>query len=72
MRLIDLLGRNSNNLDLFRVLAACMVIYGHAYSIAPQEGHSDWIEKVLGYDYSGSLAVKFFFLLAVWLLPTVF
>lgn len=61
MRLIDLLGRNSNNLDFFRVLAACMVIYGHAYSIVPQEGYSDWIENILGYDYSGSLAVKFFF-----------
>ncbi|WP_038994054.1 MULTISPECIES: acyltransferase family protein [Pseudomonas] len=64
MRLGELLGRNANNLDIFRMVAACMVIYGHAYSITPQFGYSDWVERLLGYDYSGSLAVKIFFFIS--------
>ena len=41
-----------------------MVIYGHAYAIAPQSGHSDIVARWLGHDYSGSLAVKIFFFLS--------
>ena len=64
MRLSDLLQRDNNNLDIFRLIAAALVIYGHAYAIAPQEGHSDVLVHLLGYDYSGSLAVKLFFFLS--------
>ena len=64
MRLSDLLQRDNNNLDIFRLIAAALVIYGHAYAIAPQEGHSDVLARLLGYDYSGSLAVKLFFFLS--------
>ncbi len=64
MRLDCLLRRDANNLDLFRVVAACMVIYGHAYAIAPQNGHHDWLESVVGYDYFGSIAVKIFFFIS--------
>lgn len=64
MRLSELLKRDNNNLDIFRLLAAALVIYGHAYAIAPQEGRSDVFARLLGYDYSGSLAVKLFFFLS--------
>lgn len=64
MKLATLLERDNNNLDIFRLLAACLVIYGHAYAIAPQPGQSDAIGRWLGFDYSGSLAVKVFFFLS--------
>ena len=38
MKLSELLRKENNNLDIFRLLAACMVIYGHAYAIAPPGG----------------------------------
>ena len=62
--LIDILKRDANNFDIFRLIAACMVIIGHAYAIAPQPPLQDGILSVLGFDYSGSLAVKFFFFLS--------
>lgn len=64
MRLQSLLSKENNNLDIFRVLAACMVIYGHAYAIVPGSGNSDLVYRMLGFDYSGSLAVKIFFFLS--------
>ena len=64
MKLSKLLERDNNNFDIFRLVAACMVIYGHAYAIAPQPGHSDALGRWLGFDYSGSLAVKVFFFLS--------
>ncbi len=64
MKLSYLLQRDHNNLDIFRLLAAALVIYGHAYAIAPQDGRSDVFARLLGYDYSGSLAVKVFFFLS--------
>lgn len=64
MKLSTLLSRDNNNLDIFRVIAACMVIYGHAYALAPHGGETDFIARLLGHDYSGSLAVKIFFFLS--------
>lgn len=64
MKLANLLQRDNNNFDLFRLIAAAMVIYGHAYALAPQEGYTDFIGSKLPYDYSGSLAVKIFFFLS--------
>ena len=61
MKLADLLQRDHNNLDIFRLLAAALVIYGHAYAISPHPGAEDPVARLLGYDYSGSLAVKVFF-----------
>lgn len=64
MKLSAILNKDSNNIDIFRVIAACMVIYGHAYALAPELGKSDFIGRYLGFDYSGSLAVKIFFFLS--------
>lgn len=64
MLLQDILKKENNNLDIFRAIAAFMVIYGHAYAILPPNGHSDIVARMLGFDYSGSLAVKIFFFLS--------
>ncbi|HFQ7087882.1 TPA: acyltransferase family protein [Raoultella planticola ATCC 33531] len=64
MKLSEVLKKDNNNIDLFRVIAACMVIYGHAYAISPQPGKTDFISHLIPSDYSGSLAVKIFFFLS--------
>lgn len=64
MRLADILPREANNLDLIRIIAAAMVIFGHAYALVPVEGQSDPLVRWLGFDATGSLAVKVFFLLS--------
>jgi peptidoglycan/LPS O-acetylase OafA/YrhL len=62
--LSDILKRDGNNFDLFRLIAALVVIIGHAYAISPEPGQVDWVGSVLKFDWSGSLAVKFFFFLS--------
>lgn len=64
MKVSQILERKANNLDIFRVVAACMVIYGHSFCLAPEAGQRDVIARLLGFDYSGSLAVKIFFFLS--------
>lgn len=64
MTLEHILNRGNNNFDLLRLIAALLVIVGHSYAIAPQPPHQDLILRLLGFDYSGSLAVKFFFFLS--------
>lgn len=46
------------------MLAACVVIYSHAFSLVPTPGKSDPLWPILTFDYSGSLAVKMFFFLS--------
>lgn len=64
MRLADILPREANNLDLVRIIAAAMVIFGHAYALILVEGQSDPLAQWLGFDSTGSVAVKVFFLLS--------
>ncbi len=64
MTLQTLLRKENNNLDIFRLIAACMVTYGHDYAIVPASGSIDIVYRMLGFDYSGSLAVKIFFFLS--------
>lgn len=64
MTLGDALRRQNNNADLLRLIAACAVIWGHSYALVPQPGMEEPIGRLLGFDYSGSLAVKFFFFLS--------
>lgn len=64
MLLSDILKKENNNLDIFRLFAALMVIYGHAFAIIPNAGGIDIVSKIVGIDYSGSLAVKIFFFLS--------
>lgn len=60
----DVLKRGANNFDILRLIAALGVIIGHAYAIAPQPPLQDGVLSILHFDYSGSLAVKFFFFLS--------
>lgn len=64
MLLRELLTSKKNNLDLFRLIAALLVIYGHAPAFVQGAQSSDFVAYLLGFDYSGSLAVKFFFMLS--------
>jgi len=64
MLLQQLLTSKKNNLDLFRLIAALLVIYGHAPAFIEGAQSSDFVARLLGFDYSGSLAVKFFFMLS--------
>ena len=63
-QLSDILLRNGNNFDILRLIAAAAVIIGHAYAIAPQPPLQDFVASVVHFEYSGSLAVKFFFFLS--------
>ena len=62
--LSDVLKKEGNNFDLLRLIAAVAVIIGHAYAISPQPPYQDGVGQLLQFDYSGSLAVKFFFFLS--------
>lgn len=64
MFLSQILQPKNNNLDSFRMLAALLVIYGHASIFLPDQSTNDFVYDWLEFDYSGSLAVKFFFMLS--------
>ncbi len=58
------LRRRADNFLLLRILAASMVIYGHARAIAPAVGAEDiFVRLGLGH-YSGDIAVNIFFLVS--------
>jgi peptidoglycan/LPS O-acetylase OafA/YrhL len=59
-----LLIKENNNFELLRLIAALLVIYGHAYAITPQLPLSDYLGSLVVGEYSGSIAVKFFFFLS--------
>jgi hypothetical protein len=61
MKLDLALHRDNNNADLLRLIAACAVIWGHAYALVPGATTTEPVGKLLGFDYSGSLAVEFFY-----------
>ena len=64
MKVSTLLLRENNNLDIFRLIAALMVLWGHAYSLAPEGTKADYIQRHLHFGYSGSVAVNIFFFLS--------
>jgi peptidoglycan/LPS O-acetylase OafA/YrhL len=64
MLLSHLLRRENNNIDLLRLIAALAVIYGHAYAITLQPPLGDLLNRLIEGEYSGSIAVKFFFFLS--------
>ena len=57
------LDRRCNNFDLFRLIAALTVIYGHSFALAPSPGFDDSLFKLTGH-HSAAMAVKFFFFLS--------
>lgn len=64
MLLDQILNPRNNNFDIFRLLAAMLVIYGHAPAFVSSPGPADIVYRLVNFDYSGSLAVKFFFMLS--------
>ena len=56
--------RDANSYDLLRLILALSVIFGHAGALSPQPGYVDPVGWVIGFDYSGGLAVKVFFFLS--------
>ncbi|HWK02895.1 MAG TPA: acyltransferase [Puia sp.] len=62
--LANVLKKGANNFDILRLVAALAVIVGHGYAISPQPPLQDGVLSLLHFDYSGSLAVKFFFFLS--------
>ena len=58
------LQRANNNPDISRLVAATAVIVGHAYVLAPAAGEMDLVRRLVGFTYSGALAVKVFFFLS--------
>lgn len=64
MYLQTILSSRNNNFDLLRLIAALLVIYGHSFAFVPNVVNTDFVARWLGFEYTGSLAVKFFFLLS--------
>lgn len=61
----DALRRENNNFDVVRLLGAILVVFGHSWAVfQSSELQEEPFRKVLGVDYSGSLAVYSFFFLS--------
>ena len=58
------MARDANNYDLLRLLLALTVIFGHAGALSPRPGYLDPVHWLIGFDYSGGVAVKVFFFLS--------
>jgi len=62
----------SNNFLLLRLVAASLVIIGHAPAIAaPRPDYMDPFTRYLGYEYSGSVGLYIFFVISGFLLRLV-
>jgi peptidoglycan/LPS O-acetylase OafA/YrhL len=59
-----MLQRSQNNLGLFRLIASLLVIWGHAYPLTADDKGTDFVFAITGFEYSGGLAVKFFFFIS--------
>ena len=61
MKISEFLNKENNNLDLARILLACLVIIGHSKVLNGTGGYwIDPIEHFFGFTYSGAFAVKLF------------
>ena len=68
----DGLARRRDNFLLLRILAACAVIYGHSFAIAPQAGANDIFLRMNWGYFSGALAVDVFFVVSGFLVSGSF
>lgn len=60
----EALARRSDNFLILRMVAASMVIYGHAHAIAPAVNATDLFVRMGWGIYSGDIAVNVFFLVS--------
>jgi len=65
MKISDFLKRENNNLDLIRIVLACLVIVGHSRVLnGPSPSWVDPISLLFPFTYSGAIAVKLFFFIS--------
>ena len=64
LKLDAVVKKNNNNFNLIRLIAAVLVVYGHSFELFRNNGFEDPVKKILIDDYSGSIAVYFFFFLS--------
>jgi peptidoglycan/LPS O-acetylase OafA/YrhL len=65
LMLNDALKRENNNFDVVRLIGALSVVFGHSWAVFQINGSQEEpIRRILGVDYSGSLAVYAFFFLS--------
>lgn len=64
MNIANILQRQNNNFDLFRLIAAFSVIYGHSMGIMHTANMSDAFYKVFKHEYTAAVAVNSFFFLS--------
>ncbi|WP_290434977.1 acyltransferase family protein, partial [Aeromonas caviae] len=60
----ELLMRGNNNLDLIRLLAALMVVFGHSFALSLTQNLTEPFSYLFPFTYSGSIAVKVFFFIS--------
>jgi peptidoglycan/LPS O-acetylase OafA/YrhL len=61
----DRSSNQSNNYLVLRLVAASMVIHGHAFALAAHcESCSDLVTRFIGYRYSGDLGLHIFFVIS--------
>lgn len=58
-----LLTNNSNNFNILRLLAACLVIYGHTSAVTGT-GPADIFLQFVGFKFIGGVAVDIFFVIS--------
>ena len=64
MKLSTILNRENNNLDLIRIILACLVIVGHAPVLNGADGWVDPFTYLFKFTDSGAIAVKLFFFIS--------
>jgi peptidoglycan/LPS O-acetylase OafA/YrhL len=60
----EALKKVNNNLDIVRLFAAFLVLYGHSFYLFHSNGKNDVLNNYLYYDNSGSIGVYIFFFLS--------
>ncbi len=63
----DAWAAQRNNFNLMRLVAAWLVIYGHAWAITGSSGQ-DWLARLTGFRFSGAIAVDMFFVVSGFLI----
>ncbi|QTN99310.1 acyltransferase [Brucella sp. 458] len=61
-----------NNFLLIRLLAASLVIYGHAFAFSATDGTKEFFSHFLGYMYAGDVGVNIFFVVSGFLVTASF
>ncbi|MEO5630107.1 MAG: acyltransferase, partial [Thermomonas sp.] len=56
-----------NNFNLMRLVAAWLVVYGHAWAITGSSGH-DLLAELTGFRFAGAVAVDMFFVVSGFLI----